>query len=501
MPPIIIDLIDEKATVRFGGDLALALKPGDCIALSGALGAGKSTLARATIRALADDPALEVPSPTFTLVQIYDLRFPVAHFDLYRIGDSAELDELGVDEALASGAALIEWPENAGAALPSGAATIRIEEHRRGRRAIVSGPEAFLKRVGRSLSIRSFLARAGRGDAERRYLVGDASPRAYEEVRPAAGPSMILMNAPRLPFGPVLRDGKRYTELAHIAEDVRPFIAVDGLLRSCGLSAPDIVASDLDKGLVLLEDFGLEGVVDAEGRPIAGRYEVAIDVLAALHGHRRPGPLPLPTGERYVIPPFDRTAMAIEVEQIADWYVPWKSGAALDPEARKEFVALWNGLIDIAQASEQNVLLRDVHSPNLFWLPRRSGPARIGLIDFQDAMIGPTAYDVASLVQDARVTIGPDLARRLTGHYIALRRERNPAFDAEAFETALAIMEAQRTTKILGIFVRLKLRDGKPGYLRHIPRLEAYLSAALRHPVLHPLREFYSRVGILAGES
>ncbi|HET7412006.1 MAG TPA: tRNA (adenosine(37)-N6)-threonylcarbamoyltransferase complex ATPase subunit type 1 TsaE [Pararhizobium sp.] len=501
MPPIVIDLIDENAMIRLGEDLALALRPGDCLALSGALGAGKSTLARALIRALAGDPALDVPSPTFTLVQTYDLRFPIAHFDLYRIADPAELDELGIDEALFAGAALVEWPENAGAALPADAVTIRIEEHRRGRRVTIGGPEAFLRRIGRSLEIRAFLGQAGRGEAERRYLVGDASPRAYETIRPPAGPPLILMNAPPLPFGPILRDGKRYTQIAHIAEDARSFVAIDGLLRSYGLSAPEIIASDLDEGLILLEDFGSEGVLDADGRPIPERYEAAIDVLAVLHRHAPRSSLPLPTGERYEIPLFDRAAMAIEVEQILEWYVPWKAGATLDQASRAEFLALWDRLIDLAQASEQNVLLRDVHSPNLFWLPERPGAARIGLIDFQDAMIGPTAYDVASLVQDARVTVEPELAGRLIERYIMHRHEQSAGFDGEAFEATLAIMAAQRVTKILGIFVRLKLRDGKPGYLRHLPRLERYLAANLDHPVLHPLRDFYSRVGILPNES
>ncbi len=501
MPPIVVDLPDERQTRRLGDDLALALQPGDCVALSGDLGAGKSTLARAVLRAIADDPALEVPSPTFTLVQSYELRFPVAHFDLYRIGHPDELAELGLDEALAAGAALVEWPENAGQLLPEGALAVRIEERGTGRRATLSGGEAVLARVGRSLAVRAFLDRFARGDAERRYLAGDASPRRYERVRPAAGPPLVLMNAPRLPKGPPVRDGQPYTELAHIAEDVRPFVAVDGLLRARGLSAPEILAADLDEGLLLLEDFGQEGVLDAAGRPIPERYSAAIDVLAALHGHPPPGPLPLPDGTRYVIPPFDRVAMSVEVEQLADWYVPWQTGAEMPGDRRSTFRELWSALIDGTAGFERNVLLRDVHSPNLFWLPRHGDEARIGLIDFQDAMIGPTAYDVASLVQDARVTVEPALAGDLVERYVAARRAASADFDVEDFERALAVMSAQRATKILGIFVRLKLRDGKPGYLAHIPRLQRYLAAALRHPALHPLRDFYERAGILPGES
>ena len=501
MPSTTVALPDEGATRRLGSDLALALRPGDCVALSGDLGAGKSTFARAAIRSIADDPDLEVPSPTFTLVQSYDLRFPVAHFDLYRVADPDEVAELGLDDALSAGVALIEWPERAGDVLPGDTLHIRIEDQDAGRRAVLSGGNGLLRRVLRSLAVRRFLNQCARGEAERRYLLGDASPRAYERIRPVAGPPLILMNAPRLPKGPAVRDGKPYTELAHIAEDVRPFVAVDGLLRARGLSAPEILASDLEQGLVLLEDFGGDGVLDANGKPIPERYAATIDVLAALHRHPVPGPLPLPDGERYSIPPFDRAAMGIEVEQLADWYVPWRTGAPMPDDRRSEFRAHWSPLIERAEAAEHNVLLRDVHSPNLFWLPQRKGEARIGLIDFQDAMIGPTAYDVASLVQDARATVAPALADELVQRYVAARRAGQADFDAEDFDAALAIMAAQRLTKILGIFVRLKVRDSKPGYLGHIPRLQRYLAASLRHPVLHPLRDFYDRAGILAGES
>lgn len=500
MDPITVDLPDEAATRRLGADLALALKPGDCLALSGGLGAGKSTLARSLIRATADDPELEVPSPTFTLVQSYELRFPVAHFDLYRLGDPSELVELGLDECLATGAALVEWPENAGDALPETAVRLTIEGSGDGRRVRIEGSEPAMERIGRTLRIRRFLDKAGLAGAERRYLLGDASPRAYEVVRDGKDGSAILMNAPRFPPGPIVRDGKPYTRLAHIAEDVRPFVAIDRWLRSRGFSAPEILSADLEDGLLLIEDLGREGVLDASGNPIAERYAATIDVLAALHRQPAPRTIDLEDGTAYSIPPFDPVAMGIEVEQLLTWYVPWKLGEEASASMAGEFSAIWAELVARAQASEQHLLLRDVHSPNLFWLPQREGLARIGLIDFQDAMIGPTAYDVASLVQDARVTVGEDLQERLVTRYVATRAF-DADFDAARFRESLAIMGAQRLTKILGIFVRLKVRDGKPDYLRHLPRLETYLATTLRHPVLHPLRDWYERSGILARES
>jgi tRNA threonylcarbamoyl adenosine modification protein YjeE len=159
--PLILNLADLEATTRFAEDMALALKPGDCLCLSGELGAGKTTFARALIRAIADQPDLEVPSPTFTLVQNYDLRLPVAHFDLYRLGSADELDELGLEDALNDGAALVEWPERAAERLPQTPAEIRFEGLDATRTASISASMDFLDRFNRSRSVRAFLEKAG----------------------------------------------------------------------------------------------------------------------------------------------------------------------------------------------------------------------------------------------------------------------------------------------------------------------------------------------------
>ena len=139
MPTFTYFLENEDATRALGEDLALTVKPGDCLALRGDLGAGKSALSRALIRGVAGDDELEVPSPTFTLVQNYEGRVPVAHFDLYRLGSPAELDELGFDEALAEGAALLEWPERAENRLPAATVTVELLHEGDGRRAVLSG--------------------------------------------------------------------------------------------------------------------------------------------------------------------------------------------------------------------------------------------------------------------------------------------------------------------------------------------------------------------------
>jgi len=498
---ITLFLADDAATTQFGEDLALALKPGDCLALSGDLGAGKSSLARAFLRAVADDEGLDVPSPTFTLVQSYDLRLSVSHFDLYRLGDPSELAELGFDEALQNGICLIEWPEMAAGELPADRITLRLEHEGDGRRATISGPENKLARIRRVLAIRAFLDGHGYRGARRRFLTGDASLRAYEEIHPAdSGPRRILMDWPRPPEGPPVLDGKPYPKVAHLAEDAYPFVAIATVLRGHGFATPEILHVDYEQGILLIEDLGTEGVLDAGGAPIAERYRESVACLAHLHGLAIPQDIPVTPSHTHHIPDFDRTAMAMEARLLLDWHLPWKRGEPASDAERADYLSIWNHLIDLLQAAEKNLLLRDFHSPNIIWRKKEHGLKRIGIIDFQDAMIGPTAYDLASIVQDARVTIDRPLQAQLLHDYLALRH-RQPHFDEAAFLQSFAIMSAQRNCKLAGLWVRLKQRDGKPGYLKHMPRTLSYLQAAFEHPALAPLRDWCARAGIGDDES
>jgi len=160
---------------------------------------------------------------------------------------------------------------------------------------------------------------------------------------------------------------------------------------------------------------------------------------------------------------------------------------------RTEFVALWADVFEQLAKMPVAWVLRDYHSPNLLWLPEREGIARVGVIDFQDAMRGPAAYDLVSLLQDARVDVAAELEALLFDHYCAGVAARGTGFDRDAFAFAYAALGAQRNTKIVGIFARLAKRDGKPGYLRHIPRLWRYLERDLAHPRLASLKRWYDR--------
>ena len=499
-----VALADEQATSRLMVDIAALVEPGDLITLSGDLGAGKTTFARAMIRHLSGDETVEVPSPTFTLMQAYDLpRFTLVHADLYRLSGPAELSELGFEDIAERAVTLLEWPDRAAGFLPADrldvALTLSPQQGATFRNARVTGDGAMAARAERIAAIRAFLDRTEFALAPRQRIQGDASTRSYERLK-LEGATYILMNSPRKPDGPLVRDGKPYSAIAHLAENVTPFVAMAQGLRERGLSAPVIFAADREAGFLVLEDFGDELVVTSDPpAPIEARYEVAADLLAALHREPLSDLLPVEPGVDYRLPRYDLGAFLIEAELLLDWYLPLLD-AKVTPAKRDAYVALWRDALHPLLKAPATWVLRDFHSPNLLWLPEREGVARIGLLDFQDAVMGPPTYDLASLLQDARVDVPEMMEIALLSRYTRARRGADPGFDAPAFARAYATLAAQRASKILGIFARLDRRDGKPQYLRHMPRVWAYLQRSLAHPALAPLNAWY-RVNVPALKS
>jgi N-acetylmuramate 1-kinase len=488
-------LPNEEALHRLVQDIAIVLEPGDLITLSGDLGAGKTTLARALIRHLAGDPTVEVPSPTFTLMQTYDLpRFALVHADLYRVTGASELTELGFEDLPSGAVTLLEWPDRAAGFLPTDrldiAITLAPELGPDHRNLLITGYGTFAPRAERLAALRDFLDRSDFGDAERERLAGDASTRAYERLT-LGDRRVVLMNSPRHPDGPPVRSGRPYSAIAHLAEDVKPFVALARGLHERGFSAPVIHAADLEQGFLILEDLGGDGVTEGDPPvPIGHRYQAAVDTLIALHKLPLPDTLPVDPPIEHRIPVCDLDALLIEVELLIDWYLPYR-GAPLEPADREAYLALWRETLDPVLDVEPTWVLRDFHSPNLLWLPDRTGTARVGLLDFQDALMGPAAYDLASLLQDARIDVPEEIEIELLGRYARARRAADPAFDVAGFVQVYSTLAAQRASKILGIFARLDQRDGKPQYLRHLPRVWRYLQRSLAHAALEPLEDWY----------
>ena len=309
----------------------------------------------------------------------------------------------------------------------------------------------------RGSALRAFLERQGFGGARRLPLAGDASVRRYERLSGGPCPA-VLMDAPPATI------------------DVRPFLAVAGWLRAAGLSAPEVLAADPAAGLVLLEDLGDELFSRALARGGDERllYQTAVDLLVVLH--RVPPPAALPR--------YDDAWLLREAELLLDWYAP-----DLGSAAAADYRAIWRDLLPAARAGGEGFVYVDYHADNLLWLPARSGLARVGLLDFQDARFGPPAYDLASLLEDARRDVDPGLAGAMVERYLAAR----PELDADATRAAYALLAAQRNAKILGLFARLAQRDGKPHYLALQPRVRAHLRRDLGHPLLTPLRLWFAR--------
>ena len=304
------------------------------------------------------------------------------------------------------------------------------------------------------------------------------------------------MNAPRQPDGPPIRDGKPYSALVHLAEDVTPFVAVAGALRECGLSAPAIYAFDLEQGFVILEDlgdkvFGSEVAKRASARRAVGTGRGC--ARGACAGCPPPDRLPIEGNAPYRLPSYDADAMLTEASLLIDWFWPALHGKETPPALAAEFKALWRPLLAEAAKADLGWVLRDYHSPNLMWLPEREGIGRVGILDFQDALRGPLAYDLVSLLQDARLDVPEPLERELLARYCAARGAQSQHFSSDQFVSLYATLGAQRNSKILGIFARLAKRDGKRGYLAHIPRVARYLERDLAHPALAELRRFYAR--------
>lgn len=348
----------------------------------------------------------------------------------------------------------------------------------------------------REQTISAFLDAAGWGDGTRGPLAGDASTRRYERLHGPRGDA-VLMDWPRAPEVAVPSGQRSYSEIAHLAVDCRPFVAVGAYLSSLGLSAPQIFARDLDAGLLLLEDLGdmaFGTAIDAghgpDGISLDAMYRAAIDALIILQSQPTPVDLPVGDGSMHHVPLFDESVFRAELDMPLDWYFPAMLKREATASERETYHAIWSDLRPLMDAGAPTLFLRDFHSPNMIWLGERQGECRIGLIDFQDALIGSRAYDVVSFLQDARKDVSVVREQTMLDHYTKCAGGRLSAFDEGAFRAAYAVVGAERALRLIGLWPRLLKRDGKPQYMAHMPRTMDYLRRNLTHPVLANLKDW-----------
>jgi hypothetical protein len=310
-----------------------------------------------------------------------------------------------------------------------------------------------------------FVRHAGWGDAREHLLAGDASFRKYFRLTRAGGTAVVMDAPPPL-------------------EDVRPFVRVGRHLRSLGLSAPEIWTEDTANGFLLLEDLGDDTFSRALDRGVdeSELYARATDVLVALHC--APDHALLPGLGGYTGEALIEAAMLLP-----EWYLPEATGKPTSAEDTAAYRAAWQGCLAELPTSSSALLLRDYHKDNLLWLPTRPAMKACGLLDFQDAQEGHPSYDLVSLIEDARRDVSPVVQAACMDRYIAAT-----GLDASDFRLGFALMAAQRHARIIGLFVRLLRRDGKPEYLQHLPRCWRLFERALTHEALTPLRRWVDRL-------
>ncbi len=485
------ELETPEAMKALASRLAAFVSPVDFIALYGELGAGKTAFAQGLLPALGVVEA--VTSPTYGLVHSYVAGArAINHCDFFRLSPGDE-EETGFHEMCAGSIVVAEWPETIRAVLPANRLEVRIEGEGATRSVSLTGFGAWEKKLARFREIDAFLAKNGWGYARCTAVRGDASARLFSRLARGAE-TVMLMDWPPQPDGPPIRDGRPYCEIAHLAREGTPFLAVSAWLRGrAGIGAPAVLASDLRAGLFLVEDLGdaVFGKLIARRVHLEMLYVHAVDGLLAVRASQPPQDLPSPGGPAYRVPDYSREALEAELDLLLQWYFKLQTGEPASPGLSASFFEAWSPCLDWLETQPKDLVLRDYHSPNLLWCEGRSGLRKLGAIDFQDAVWGHPAYDLVSLLQDARLEVPEVSERALFERYCNGAAKANPSFDCSAFAKAYAILGAQRNTKIAGIFARLSLRDGKHGYLAHLPRIARYLFRNLAHPDLKPLGAWY----------
>lgn len=344
-----------------------------------------------------------------------------------------------------------------------------------------------------------FLKSAGLAAAARVPLPGDASTRRYERLTTPSGLSLMLMDQPPSTesqpcdpsWTPEQRRASGWNAVARLsAGRIEAFAAVAEHLRHAGLSTPDIIAVDAPNGLAVIEDFGDDlfvRVIEA-GEPQAPLYLAAVDALARLHlAALYPDAMEGPAGP-WPLLTYDAVALQGGADLFVEWMPKLHPELAFGPAALEEWAAVWAPVAAMGEAKAWTLAHRDYHAENLIWLPERTFQRRVGMIDFQDAVMAHPVWDLHSLLQDARRDVPPELERVAFDHYCEVMM-----VDRETYWRDYVALAALNEARILGVFARLIGRDGKPRYRQFMPRVWAHLNANLKHPGMETVAAWFDR--------
>jgi aminoglycoside/choline kinase family phosphotransferase len=353
---------------------------------------------------------------------------------------------------------------------------------------------------GRDGLRRAFLTAAGLGDARAERMPGDASTRSYTRLHRESAAPLILMDAPKAEESPPCereaspeqRQAAGYNALQRLAAcRIDAFVGADLYLRSLGLSAPETVAFDVESGFAVLEDLGQDlfaRKIEAGGPPTPF-YDAAIDLLVRLHAEPAPRELPVPGHAPWPLLTYDALALKTATDLLPAWLPKLAPGLTFSDTALAAWDALWAPIHARGEAGANVFAHRDYHAENLIWLDDREGLARVGLLDFQDAVLAHPAWDLASLLQDARRDVAPELEAAMLERYLGAGLQQ----DRAAFLADYAALATLNNVRIVGIFARLIARDGKPRYRAFLPRMWRLLDRNLAHPDLAELKAWFDR--------
>lgn len=346
---------------------------------------------------------------------------------------------------------------------------------------------------------RDFLRAAGLDDAARAPLPGDASTRRYERLTTPSGASLMLMdqapNAESPPCDPAWTPQERHAHgwnaVARLsAGRIEAFAAVSAHFRDCGLSAPEVIAADAQNGLAVIEDFGddLFARVIEQGDPQEPLYLAAVEALAKLHLNATYPDVMTGAAGDWPLLTYDATALQGGADLFVEWLPKLVPELAFGPAALDEWRAAWAPVAAMGEQRAWVIAHRDYHAENLIWLPGRERAARVGMIDFQDAVMAHPVWDLHSLLQDARRDVPPEIERLALERYFDIMM-----VDREAYLADYAALAALNEARILGIFARLTARDGKPRYRAFMPRMWAHLERNLERPELTQVAAWFDR--------